>query len=204
MTIKRMGALSFMGSFVLLFALMTGVPAPLDASSIEGQVIVRSARDNGNAIVYIDKIPGKRFTPPSTPVTLDQVNLTFIPHVLPILAGTTVAFPNSDEIRHNVFSPSPNKFDLGTYPRKMTKFQIFDKPGPVTLLCNVHAEMSAYVFVAETPYFYKTDKDGKFVLRNVPPGRYVLKVWHERAKPTSREIEVVENQTVIANFELKK
>ena len=198
MTIQRL-MLNFL---VLLVVLVSSGPA--DASGIEGQVIVRSARDNSNAIVYIDKIPGKRFTPPSTPAVLDQVNLTFIPHVLPILVGTTVSFPNSDEIRHNVFSPSPTKFDLGTYPRKTTKYRLFDKPGPVTLLCNVHAEMSAYVFVAETPYFYKTDKDGKFALRNVPPGRYVLKVWHERAKATSMEIEVVENQTVIANFELKR
>src|SRR5258705_10555823 len=84
------------------------------ASTIEGQVINKAARDNGNAVVYIDKIPGKLFAPPQNPVPLDQVNLTFVPHVLPVLAGTTVAFPNSDEIRHNVFSPSPVRFNLGT------------------------------------------------------------------------------------------
>jgi plastocyanin len=203
-TIQRLGSFSFMSSLLFFLALVVTTPSPLDASSVEGQVTVRGARDNSNAVVYIDRIPGKRFSPPATPVSLDQVNLTFIPHVLPVLAGTTVAFPNSDEIRHNVFSPSPAKFNLGTYPRTTTKYRLFDKPGPVTLLCNVHAEMSAYVFVTETPYFYRTDKDGKFTLTNVPPGRYLLKAWHERTKTATIEIEVLEHQTVKINFELRK
>src|SRR3954463_1111459 len=83
----------------------------LFASNVEGQIAVKGARDSGNAVVYIDKIPGKTFTAPSNPIVLDQVNLTFVPHVLPVLAGTTIAFPNSDEIRHNVFSPGPPRFD---------------------------------------------------------------------------------------------
>jgi plastocyanin len=191
-------------SFLLVF-LITAAPAALDASSIEGQVIVRSARDNSNAVVYVDKIPNKTFTPPSTPVVLDQRNLTFVPHVLPVLVGTTVAFPNSDEIRHNVFSPTTtSKINLGTYPRFTTKYYRFDRPGAVTLLCNVHAEMSAYIVVTETPYFAVTDKDGNFTLRDVPPGKYVLKVWHEKAKPASMEIQVGDNQTARANFELKR
>jgi plastocyanin len=177
----------------------------LAASTIEGKVSVKSARDNGGAVIYIDKIPGKTFAAPSAPVPLDQVNLTFVPHVLPVLAGTRVAFPNSDDIRHNVFSPTPaSKFNLGTYPKSTTKYYVFDKPGPVTLLCNVHAEMSAYVIVTETPYFAVSDKAGKFSLKDVPAGKYVLKVWHEKARPTSMEIVVGENQTVNAAFELKR
>src|SRR5437867_4741655 len=175
------------------------------AANVEGQIIVKSARDNSNAVVYIDKIPGKRFTPPSSPVVLDQVNLTFMPHVLPVLTGTTVAFPNSDEIRHNVFSPGPPRFDLGTYPQHTTKYHLFDKPGVWTMLCNVHAEMSAYVVVAETPYFTKTDKDGKFVLKDVPPGKYTVRVWHEKAKPATLPIDVDERPTVsLPSIELKR
>ena len=90
----------------LLLAMLVTMPARLDASNIEGQVVVKNARDNSNAVVYIDRIPGKSFTPPSTPIPLDQVNLTFVPHVLPVLVGTRVAFPNSDDIRHNVFLPN--------------------------------------------------------------------------------------------------
>src|SRR5262245_1671590 len=179
--------------------------ATVHASNIEGQILVNHARDNSNAVVYIDKIAGKRFVPPATPVTLDQVNLTFVPHVLPVLVGTTVAFPNSDEIRHNVFSPGPPRIDLGTYAQHTTKYHVFDKAGVWTMLCNVHAEMSAYVVVTETPYFAKTNKDGKFVLKDVPPGKYSLKIWHEKAKPAPLPIEVREEPTMnIPSIELKR
>ena len=189
----------------LMLTVLAAAPAQLDASNIEGQVVVKSARDNSNAVVYIDKIPGKSFTPPSAQIPLDQVNLTFVPHVLPVLVGTKVAFPNSDDIRHNVFSPTPwSKFNLGTYPKATTKYYVFDKPGTVTLLCNVHAEMSAYVIVTETPYFAVTDKAGNFTLKNVPPGNYVLKVWHERAKPASMPVVVENDRTVVATIELKR
>jgi hypothetical protein len=128
-----------------------------------------------------------------------------VPHVLAVLAGTTVAFPNSDEIRHNVFSPGPPRFDLGTYPQKTTKFHLFDRSGVWTMLCNVHAEMSAYVIVTETPYFARTDKDGKFVLKDLPPGKYTLKVWHEKAKPATVSIDVGESPIVnVPPIELKR
>src|SRR4029453_6466575 len=141
----------------------------------------------------------------SSPVTLDQLNLTFTPHVLPVIVGTTVAFPNSDEIRHNVFSPGPPRFDLGTYPQKTTKYHLFDMPGVWTMLCNVHAEMSAYVVVTETPYFAKTDKDGKFVLKDVPPGKYSLKIGNKKTKPETLPIEVREGPTMnIPSIELKR
>jgi hypothetical protein len=170
---------------------------PVMAASVEGQIVVRNARDSGNAVVYIDAIAGKRFVPPANPIVLDQINLTFVPHVLPV--------PNSDEIRHNVFSPGPPRFDLGTYPQKTTKYHLFDKPGVWTMLCNVHAEMSAYVVVTETPYFARTGKDGKFVLNNVPPGKYILKIWHEKAKPSAVAIEVGEGPvTNLPSIELKR
>src|SRR5262245_55082374 len=204
MTIGRRGWWGFMYG-ALLLTLLAATPGRLDASNIEGQVVVKSARDNSNAVVYIDKIPGKTFAAPSTPIPLDQVNLTFVPHVLPVLVGTKVAFPNSDDIRHNVFSPTSwSKFNLGTYPKSTTKYYVFEKPGTVTLLCNVHAEMSAYVIVTETPYFAVTDRAGKFALKNVPAGNYVLKVWHERAKSLSMPVVVEENRTVVATFELKR
>lgn len=205
MTIGRPGWWCVVHSLLILMVMIAAGPAPLDASAIEGQVVVKSARDNSNAVIYIDRIPGKTFAPPSVPVILDQVNLTFVPHILPVLAGTKVAFPNSDDIRHNVFSPTPaSRFNLGTYPKSTTKYYVFDKPGPVTLLCNVHAEMSAYVIVTETPYFAVSDKAGKFALKDVPPGKYVLKVWHERARPASMEVVVGDNRTVNVTFELKR
>jgi plastocyanin len=205
MTIRRDRWRITLHAVLLMTAAIACLPAPLNASSIEGQVVVRNARDNGNAVIYIDKISGKRFLPPANPVVLDQVNLTFVPHVLPVLAGTRVAFPNSDDIRHNVFSPTAtSKFNLGTYPKATTKYYVFERPGPVTLLCNVHAEMSAYVIVTETPYFAVSDKAGNFTLKDVPAGKYVLKVWHERAKAQSMEIVVGDNQAAKVSFELRR
>ncbi len=186
-------------------ALLFLCPSGSQAGTIKGKIIARGMRDSSDALVYIDKIPNRSFPAPKEPVTLDQINLTFTPHVLPVLVGTTVAFPNSDEVRHNVFSPSPPKrFNLGTYPRGITRTVTFDKPGEVALLCNVHAEMSAYVVVVETPYFAVTVKDGSYSIKNVPPGKYVLKTWHEKLKPQSKEIEVSGDTVITVGFELKK
>ena len=191
-----------LAALILAVGLVTGSTEEI---TIDGRVIVRGVPDSSDAVVYIDKIPGKTFTPPATPVILDQVNLRFTPHVLPVLVGTNVAFPNSDPVRHNVFSPTANwKFNLGTYPRGSTKFRVFDKPGAITLLCNVHAEMSAYVIVTETPYSAVTDKDGRFTIRNVPPGTYVLKTWHAKAKPSSMNVTAGEGGVRNLEIELRK
>jgi len=172
--------------------------------TITGSVKVIPARDSSNAVIYVDKIPGRAFQPPVKPVVLDQINLTFVPHVLPVLAGTTVAFPNSDEVRHNVFSPSPPKrFNLGTYPRGVTRTVTFDKPGEVALLCNVHAEMSAYVVVLETPFFAVTGRDGSFSIVGVPPGEHTVKVWHEKARPATAKVAVKGEEKVTLNLVLK-
>ena len=177
---------------IALLLLCLGLAAPsASADGIEGRVTVPRARDGRDVVVYLDRIPGKTFVPPSAPVVIDQRNLSFQPHVTALMVGTRVAFPNSDEVRHNVFSPTKgSSFDLGSYPLKTTKFQSFDKPGVVTLLCNVHAEMSAYVVVTETPYFALSDRDGRFSIPGVPAGRYVVVAWHERAGTTRQMVDV--------------
>ena len=194
--------------FILLAVLVLAVglaTGRTEETTIDGRVIVRGLPDSSDAVVYIDKIPGKTFAPPTIPIVLDQVNLRFTPHVLPVLAGTNVAFPNSDPVRHNVFSPTASwKFNLGTYPRGSTKFHIFDRPGAFTLLCNVHAEMSAYVIVTETPYFAVTDKAGNFTIRNIPPGTYVLKTWHAKARPSGMSITAGEGGIRNLEIELRK
>lgn len=154
-----------------------------------------------NAVVYIEKIDGKTFPPPGEPVILNQVGLVFVPHVLPVLVGTEVNFPNEDVVLHNVFSPGyTGKFNLGTYTQGTTKTRVFEKPGIVLLLCNVHHEMSAFVVVVETPYFVVTGQDGKYTLRNVPPGKYNLVVWHEKKRHQIKEIEILDQGQVNVNF----
>jgi len=173
------------------------------AGTLTGKVSSR-ANDQSNAVVYAERNPPERVVPPKEPLVLDQVNLTFVPHVLPVVVGTKVAFPNSDQVRHNVFSPSPAKrFNLGTYPRGLTRTVTFDKPGEVVLLCNVHAEMSAYVLVLGTDHFVVPGKDGGYALKNLPPGKYNVTVWHEKFKSVIQAVEIKDNETVTLNFELK-
>ncbi len=154
-----------------------------------------------NAVVYIEKIEGKSFPPPEKPVVLYQVGLVFVPHVLPVIVGTTVNFPNEDVVLHNVFSPGyTGRFNLGTYPQGTTKTRVFKKPGIVLLLCNVHHEMSAFVVIVETPYFVVTGQDGKYTLKNVPPGKYNLAVWQEKMRHQIKEIEILDQGPENVNF----
>lgn len=154
------------------------------------------------AAVYVEKAEDRRFELPRENPVIDQVNLVFVPHVLPVLVGTIVDFPNSDTVRHNVFSTpkSVNQFNLGTYDVGVVKQITFEKEGVVSLLCNVHAEMSAYVIVLQNPYFAVTDKQGKFTIRNVPPGRHRLTFWHESLKSETIEIDVIEQKTTEVEF----
>lgn len=189
---------------VALFSLCT---FQLFAGDIKGKVKAVGAKNNANAVVYIERIEGKKFDPPKESARMDQKNLTFIPHVLPILAGTTVDYLNSDDVMHNVFSPDQcvEKFNLGTWPKGKSRSYTFKKPGCISvMLCNVHPEMEAFVLVLETPYFAVSAKDGAYTIKNVPTGKYELKIWHEKLKGSSTSAEVPGQGEVIADFELKK
>ncbi len=174
--------------------------------TITGTVKCRRVRHSGDAVVYIEKVGDNKYDIPSEHGIVDQMNLVFIPHVLAVQKGTTVDFPNNDQVRHNVFSPPDccNQFNLGTYDAGASKPVTFDKSCEVPLLCNVHAEMSAYVVVIDNPYFAVTAKDGSYKIDNVPPGTYKLKTWHEKLKSVELEVKVEGGKTVEADFVLKK
>lgn len=145
-------------------------------------------------VVYIKGlIPGA--TAPAKIEKVRQKDATFIPHVLPIMVGTTVEWPNEDNIYHNVFSKSDaNPFDLDLYKRgdPSKKSPPFNKPGEVDVFCSIHARMSCIILVLENPCFAKTDTRGRYIISNVPPGRYTLVAWHERLPSDTREIVVPE------------
>lgn len=133
-----------------------------------------------------------------------QKGAVFTPHVLPVVAGTTVEWPNHDDIFHNVFSDSDAKqFDLGLYKDNPPEKRVtFDRAGKVDVYCSIHANMHCVVLVMENPYFAVTDASGDFVISNVPPGTYTLKAWHERLPADRQQIIVPTNGVVKADFVL--
>ena len=157
------------------------------------------------SVVYLDPAPRAAFDAREEPrPRMDQRNETFVPHVLPIVAGTTVEFPNSDQTYHNVFSLSKTKtFDLGRYAVGRSKSVRFDRPGIVRVFCDIHSHMSAFILVFSHRYFSVADSDGTYRLENVPPGTYNVVAWNESAALETRRVVVPEaGGEVEANFAL--
>jgi plastocyanin len=194
-------------SHVMMVMVLIAVRQVALGGTIKGKVTARGVRDNANAVVYIEKIPGKTFPVPKKHAEMDQKNLAFHPHVLPILVGTTVDFLNSDDVLHNVFSPDKcaGSFNLGTWPKGQTRSYTFAQPDcKAVVLCNVHPEMEAWVVVLETPYFGTSNKQGEYEIKDVPAGKYTLSVWHEKLKGEPVTIEVPEKGVVTQNFLVKR
>jgi plastocyanin len=161
-------------------------------------------------VVYIDQDVGTNaVVPPEKPVLVvttnkvSQKGAMFIPHVLPIVKGTTVEWPNRDEIFHNVYSDSDAKqFDLGLYKDPEIKRVKFETPGRVDIFCSIHSSMSCVVLVLRNPHFAMTDRKGVYTIMNVPAGTYRLKAWHERLPSDRKTIVVPENGKVTVDFTL--
>jgi plastocyanin len=157
------------------------------------------------SVVYLDPAPRAAFDTREEPrPRLDQRNESFVPHVLAIVAGTTVDFPNNDRTYHNVFSLSKTKtFDLGRYAAGRSKSVRFDKPGIVRVFCDIHSHMSAFVLVFAHRYFSVADEAGVYHLENVPPGAYTVVAWSESAPLESRRVVVPDSGgDVEVNFSL--
>src|SRR5271157_5138234 len=180
---------------IALSSLLLSFGALALAGEIKGKVTAQGMRSAQDIAVYVDTIPGKTFTPPAKSPVEDQKHMTFVPHVLVVLKGTTVQFLNSDPVGHNVYWPSIDRnkklaHNLGTWPQGQEKSFTFNDLGVAPLLCNVHPEMSAYVVVVPTPYFAVTDKQGNFDIKDVPDGSYTLKTWSEAGKTASQSVSV--------------
>ena len=159
-----------------------------------GRSEARGTPDRGQSVVYLEAVSQGAFEArPTGRAVLDQRQETFVPYVLPITVGTTVQFPNSDPIYHNVFSFSkPKRFDLGRYPQGRIKTVQFDSPGIVRVFCEIHSHMSAFILVFSHHYFDSTDETGRYRIDAVPPGVYDVSVW------TDGEVRKSESVTVRA------
>lgn len=177
-----------------------------NGGTITGHVKCRRVRHPEDVVVSIEEVNGNNYPAPEEKGILDQLNLTFVPHVIAVQKGTSIDFPNSDLVRHNLFSPPEccQQFNLGTYDVGVVKTIKFDKTCDVPLLCNVHAEMSAFVVVLENPYFSVTGREGAFKIENVPPGTYKLSAWHEKLRTVTKDVTVESGKTSNIDFNLKK
>lgn len=173
--------------------------------TIEGTVKATGLASNADAVVYVVQVSGAA-APPSKPAQMDQRNMQFVPHVLPVVVGTTVRFLNSDPTSHNVFSPDHEKYDLGTWAQGQTKDHVFSRcpkpPCAYVQLCRVHPEMEGYVVVLQNPFFAVTSSDGRYKIDNVPPGSYSLGVWHAKGKAQPKPVTVDTTKPSVVDFVL--
>lgn len=173
--------------------------------SVAGTVKATGLSSNADAVVYIEQVTGS-FTPALA--SMDQRQMQFTPHVLPVLSGTTVKFLNSDPTPHNVFSPDYEKFNLGTWPQGQTKGYAFGKctkfPCVYAQLCRVHPEMEGFVVVLQNPFFAVSDTGGHFAIEGVPAGSYNVGIWHQKLKAQAKAVTVQANARATLDFTLNK
>jgi Carboxypeptidase regulatory-like domain len=153
------------------------------------------------AVVYLEGLFPLPASPPVQQII--QTNFAFVPALLAVQVGTKVEFPNLDNTFHNIFSYSPPKrFDLGRYrpDERPIPSQLFDKPGLVTLRCDIHEHMRGLILVLETPHFVTSDTEGRFRLSGLPAGRYTLKAWLSSKTTLERPVELKSGETLQVDF----
>jgi plastocyanin len=154
-------------------------PALASAGPVDIHVIGPGGQPVADAVVTVES--ARAPTGPIRfpwPMTVAQQNVAFVPHVLIVPMGASVAFPNLDRVRHHVYSFSASKrFELKLYGQDTTRTVTFDKPGVVAIGCNIHDRMSGYVVVVTTPYAAKTDAAGNAHIPDVPDGAATLALW---------------------------
>jgi len=170
-----------------LFRLLAG-PAWLACAAVAsaGTLEVRTLQRDGKPLVgaVITASPENATLPPAAPVKaiMDQVNLSFEPDVLVLPVNSSVQFPNSDVVRHQVYSfSSAHRFQLPLYRGKPYPPTVFEQAGVITLGCNIHDNMLAYIVVTDAPFFGRTDAAGSLAVTALPAGRYRVRVWHPLA-----------------------
>jgi plastocyanin len=170
-----------------------------------GSAASRDTGDRRRSVVYLEAAPRRAFDQTDPPrAVMDQRNETFVPHLLAITTGTTVDFPNSDRIYHNVFSLSKTRtFDLGRYAVGRSRSIRFDRPGIVRVFCDIHSHMSAFILVFNHPFFVITDTDGRYRIDNVPSGNYSVIAWNEGVASDPKPVAVADGATAELEFVLR-
>jgi plastocyanin len=181
------------------------VPCVLGTQASSIQVRVRDAAGRPVADAGVYALPVAAHVPEARArtVSIAQVDREFVPYVTVLQAGTSATFPNRDPIMHHVYSFSPAKsFEIKLYSGNAPHEILFDKPGVVTLGCNIHDWMIGYVLVVPTPYYAKSGADGEARMRDLPAGSYQIHAWHpqQRAPAAPFTVALAPNATEEANI----
>ena len=166
---------------------------PLLSYAAEFSVVVNSTSDKliKDAVITLTSKNKRKLTSGKTYI-IDQINKTYVPHVTVIPAGNEISFPNKDNIRHHVYSFSETKkFELPLYEGTPTEPVKFNKSGIAVLGCNIHDWMRGYIFITDTPYYGLSGVSGSTTIKNVPKGKYSLRVWHPRLKNQSEQKPII-------------
>lgn len=175
-----------------------GIAACLVGTGAQAGKLVVDVRDGQNrpipnAVVYFTPPGTLPAAPARTRSVMDQRDKEFVPHVLPVQAGTEVVFPNSDNIRHHVYSlGNGNAFELPLYPNGARPSVRFKQLGAASVGCNIHDWMLGYIYVVETPWFGLSGADGRALLQGVPNKAGKLRVWHPRLEGGESAVPVLE------------
>jgi plastocyanin len=187
--------------WTVALGLAVAAPALAQGGTITGKVDVTPSKYAEETVVYLKEVPGAY--PPATHA-MDQKGLKFIPHLLVVKKGDAVKFLNHDNVAHNVYSPDNEGFNLGTFKQGEERSYTFARAGPYSILCSIHPEMLAYIFVAQSPYAAAVDKTGHYAIKNVPPGTYKLDVWNSHLKTPEKSVTVAAGKTVTENIAVKR
>ena len=176
-------------------------PALAEGGTVSGKVDATPAKYAAETVVYLKGV--KASAKPKT-ASMDQKNMTFIPHVLVVTKGDTGKFLNHDNVAHNVYSPDNDAYNLGTFKQNEERTHTFAKAGVYSQLCSIHPEMLGYIFVGQNPYAAAVDKKGKYLIKNVPAGSYQLAVWNAKLKGPEKPVTVTAGKTVEENLTVKR
>lgn len=191
-----------LSSLVLGLGLLLGLATSnaADTGSVSGSVTAAAPKNLPNTLIFV-KTGDKGGKAPKT-AKMDQSGLIFVPRVLPIAAGSTVQFSNSDAVGHSVFTLDGEKYDLGTWKKGEIRSYTFTKTGVYRQLCKVHDDMIAYIVVLDTDHYALTDTKGAFKLEGLPPGDYTLGVWSEKLGSPDIPVHVTAGQAATVTIPL--
>jgi plastocyanin len=194
---------------VIAATLLSAAARICAAGELSVTVSTPDGRGVAGAVVVAEPLAPAAAPRTATKASVNQKDLMFVPEILVVRTGAVVEFPNNDSVRHQVYSFSGAKrFQLSLYAGSAHAPVVFDKPGLVTLGCNIHDGMIGYILVTDSPWFGRADKDGKITLPGLPAAEYNVRIWHPRirdaAETLTRSVSVAANASSTLLFQLRK